>query len=196
MTWAIIILSVIIVVGLIVVAILRKSLATPPHKAAGNAGEDAAASVIKRVLQKGDKCFRNVPILYDGQETELDFLIVNSNGVFIIEVKNYSGEIRGRESDKYWEKTKTSQGGNDYVKRIENPIPQIKREEYLLGKYLRSEGIRVWVKGYVFFIRCNRPFRNRYLLNSGNEIDREIHQPSDRALSEHSIERIIGGLDL
>ncbi len=193
MTW-VIVLSIIIVVGLIIIIILSRRLATPPHKAAGDAGEDAAASVIKRVLRKGDKCLRNVPVLYDGQETELDFLIVNSSGVFIIEVKNYSGEIRGRDDDKYWEKTKTSQGGNVYVKRIENPIPQIKREEYLLGKFLRSEGIRVWVKGYVFFIRCNRPFRNRYLLNSGHEIDSEIHQQTDRALSEHTIERIIGGL--
>ena len=82
MTW-VIALSIIIVVGLIVIAILGKRLATPPHKAAGDAGEDAAASVIKRVLHKGDKCFRNVPVLYDGQETELDFLIVNSSGVFI-----------------------------------------------------------------------------------------------------------------
>ena len=195
MTW-VIALSIIIVVGLIVIIILSRRLATPPHKAAGDAGEDAAASVIKRVLHKGDKCFRNVPVLYDGLETELDFLIVNSSGVFIIEVKNYSGEIRGRDDDKYWEKTKTSQGGNAYVKRIENPIPQIKREEYLLGKFLRSEGIRVWVKGYVFFIRCNRPFRNRYLLNSGNEIDREIHQQTDRELSGETIKRIIEGLDL
>ena len=65
-----------------------------------------------------------------------------------------------------------------------------------MGKFLRSEGIRVWVKGYVFFIRCNRPFRNRYLLNSGNEIDREIHQQTDRELSGETIKRIIEGLDL
>lgn len=195
MTW-IIVFSIIFVAALVTVVLLYRRLATPPHKAAGNAGEDAAASVIKRVLQKGDRCFRNVPILYGDQETELDFLIVNKNGVFIIEVKNYSGEIRGRADQRYWEKTKTSQGGNVYEKRIENPIPQIKREEYILGKYLRSEGIRVWVKGYVFFIRCNRPFRSRVLLNSGNEIDHEIHQQTDRELSDLSIERIIGALDL
>lgn len=196
MTWIIVILIVLVIAGLIVIGILGKSLKTPPHKAAGNAGEDSAASAIKRILQEGDQCFRNVSIQHDGQETELDFLIINRNGVFIIEVKNYSGEIIGKEGDRYWEKTKTSQGGNEYVKRIENPIPQIKREERILGQFLRSEKIRVWVKGYVYFIRCNRPFRNRYLLNTGNDIDREIHQETDRPLSEKKIEQIIEALEV
>ena len=190
------ILIVLLIAGIIVIGILSRRLKTPPHKAAGDAGEDAAQAVIKRILQKGDRCFRNVPLLHDGQETELDFLIINTNGVFIIEVKNFSGEITGHADDRYWEKTKVSQGGNEYVKRIENPIPQIKREERILGQFLRSKKIRVWVKGYVYFLRCNRPFRNRYLLNTGNDIDREIHQETDRMLQEDAIRQIIKELDL
>ena len=197
MIWIIIgIIIVLLIAAIIALIAVRRKRAIPPHKAAGIAGEDAAASVIKRVLQKGDQCFRNVPIVHDGKETELDFLIMNTNGVFIIEVKNYSGEITGTKDDRYWEKTKTSQGGNTYVKRIENPIPQIKREEQILGRLLRSEGIRVWTKGYVFFLRCNRPFRNHYLLNTGNDIDREIHQETDRVLKESTIGQIKEVLDL
>lgn len=197
MTWIILaILIALLIAGIIAILLLARSLKMPAHKAAGKAGEDAAASVIKRVLQTEDLCFRNVPIIHSGQETELDFLIINANGVFIIEVKNYSGEITGRENDRYWEKTKTSQGGNEYVKHIENPIPQIKREERILGQFLRANKIRVWVNGYVYFIRCNRPFRNRYLLNTGNDIDQEVHQERDRRLSEDKIKEILEVLDL
>ena len=196
MNWLIIAIIILLIAAIILAAILLRQRRVPPHKAAGNAGEEAAASAIKRALRDGDQCFRNVPVVYKDRETELDFLIINHNGVFIIEVKNYSGEIQGKEEDRYWEKAKTSQGGNTYVKYIENPIPQIKREESILGHFLRSKRIRVWVYGYVFFIRCNRPFRNEYFINNGNEIDMVIHQETETPLSDKQIQQIIKVLGL
>lgn len=192
MIWLIIaIVLALLIAGIIIAATRRGGKEEPPHKAAGDAGEDAAAAVIKRVLKKGDKCLRNVQISYDGQITELDFVIVNQNGVFIIEVKNYSGKITGKEDDATWKKTKTSRAGKTYVNQIENPAPQVKREEYILGNFLRSNRIRVWVEGYVFFIRGNRPVNSQRLLNSGVDIDHAIHKESGRQLGDGTVKQIV-----
>ncbi|MBR3244967.1 MAG: NERD domain-containing protein [Parasporobacterium sp.] len=187
---------IVLFVGILIAVLLLRKRSVPPHKAAGNAGEEAAAAVIKRILQKRDYCGRNVPVSFGGQKTELDFVIVNRNGVFIIEVKNYSGKISGEEEALQWKKSKTSQGGKTYEKFIENPIPQVKREEYILGNFLRSKGINVWVNGYIYFVRNNRPFQSRYLLNSGNEIDMAIHKKPDSLLNEKTIEHIVKTLHL
>ena len=130
-----------------------------PEKVAGKRGEAAAANIIRSVLRKGDLLLTNVEIDCDGKKTELDNVIVNKNGVFIIEVKNYSGSLVGCESDFEWYKYHTSRGGNVYVKTVKNPIRQVKRQIYILAHYLEYFGIDVYVCGYAIFLNDNCRFR-------------------------------------
>ena len=87
-----------IVLLLIWVAIRSKTFEHPRIKA-GKRGEKAATDIIKQVLQEGDELLTNVCINYRERMAELDNVIINRSGIFIVEVKNYSGMLTGEEDD-------------------------------------------------------------------------------------------------
>ena len=140
-----------IVIALIIYAFVVYWPEAPDEDAlarmAGEQGEELATRRINRALNEDDVLLTNIEIEYDGKKTELDNVIINKNGIFIIEVKNYSGQLYGEEDDKEWIKQHESDGGNIYEKSVRNPIGQVKREVYLLAKLLRYYGFRVWVEG-------------------------------------------------
>ena len=166
-----------------------------PEKRAGRRGEYAATNAIKSVLREGDYLFTNVSISYDGKPAELDNVVVNSYGVFIIEVKNYKGRLYGEEDDYEWLKFKDDGYGNTFSKTVKNPIKQVKRQVYLLAKYIDFYASRVWVEGYALLVRGNSPIDSPYLLESIADIDRAIHTPGRNRLSSQQIESIRKLLD-
>ena len=161
-----------------------------PKRTAGKYGEQRAISVIRSVLRDGDSLFSNVKIIYEDRPAELDCVVVNRYGVFIIEVKNYAGYIVGRENDSEWKKYKMTDAGNIYEKAVRNPIKQVKRQVFLLAKYLNCHGVRVWVKGYAMFMQDNSPVSSEYILRNTAEIDKAIHTKDRVLLSQNTIEQI------
>ena len=159
-----------------------------PEKRAGRRGEHIATEIIKGVLREGDYLFTNISVSYDGKRTELDNVVVNKYGVFIFEVKNYKGQLYGNEDDYNWEKYKDDGYGNTFVKEVKNPVKQVKRQIYILAKYL--EGYNVWVEGYVILIRSNSPVQSTYILQSVEDIDRAIHTFKRNHLSRDTVESI------
>ena len=98
----------------------------PPQKRAGRYGEKYAASVIKSVLREGDTLLSNVSIAYDGRPAELDCVVVNKNGVFVIEVKNYVGVLFGKENEYEWKKYKKRPRGMYMRKPSKTPLSRSK----------------------------------------------------------------------
>ncbi|MBO7360585.1 MAG: NERD domain-containing protein, partial [Clostridia bacterium] len=94
----------------------------PEYKRAGRRGEAAVAKAISGLLGKKERLFTNVSVTADGGRAELDNIVVNRFGVFIIEVKNYNGYIVGGEDDYEWRKYKTTSAGNTYESSVKNPI--------------------------------------------------------------------------
>ena len=168
-----------------------ESLFTPEYKQAGNRGEKAAVRVIKSVLRADDRLLTNVRIEYDGKPAELDTVIVNRYGVFIIEVKNYVGRIVGGEDDYEWHKYKMTDAGNIYKKTVKNPIKQVKRQIYILARYLDYYGARVWVKGYAILLQDNSPVESDHLLHSAADIDRAIHTKDRTLLNAAAVDQIL-----
>ena len=162
----------------------------PEYKRAGIRGEEALFRAIESVLREDDRLFMNVKIEYDGKPAELDSVVVNRYGVFIIEVKNYTGQIFGGEDDYEWQKFKTTAAGNTYEKTVKNPIRQVKRQIYILAHFLEYYGARVWVKGYAILLHGNSPVDSEYLLNSVEDIDRAIHTRDRTILNADTIETI------
>lgn len=162
----------------------------PENQRAGRRGETAATNAIKSVLHDGDQLFTNVEISFEDKLTELDNVIVNSFGVFIIEVKNYSGTLVGNEGDYEWLKYKTTHAGNTYEKAVKNPIKQVKRQVYILSKYLDYYGSRVWIEGYALLIQGNSPVNSTYILSNLYDIDKAIHTPGRNRLTKKQIETI------
>ena len=93
----------------------------------------------------------NVPCAFDGQLCEIDLLVVGPNGVFVIEVKNHNGTIKGESEAPVWNQQKVGRQGGEYSKRIRNPIKQMKRSIYILSKYMEVKGIKQWIDGVVYF---------------------------------------------
>lgn len=163
---------------------------TPEYKRVGIRGEEAAVSEIQSVLREGDRLFTNVSIEYDGKPAELDNVVVNKYGVFIIEVKNYTGRIIGGEDDYEWQIFKTTVAGNTYEKTVKNPIKQVKRQVYILARYLEYYGPKVWVRGYAILLHNNSPVQSEYMLTSIADIDRAIHTADRRMLDAKTVEKV------
>ena len=163
---------------------------TPEYKRVGIRGEVKASNAILSVMRDDDRLFTNVSINYDGRPAELDNVIVNKYGVFVIEVKNYAGAIYGNEDDFEWQKYKTTDAGNTYVKTVKNPIKQVKRQCYLLARYLENYGTKVWVDGYAILIQGNSPVVSDYILNNIYDIEHVIHTPGRKMLSPKTIDDI------
>ena len=158
---------------------------------AGKEGEIRAGKMIQQYLNEQDILFNNVEIVVHGRETELDYVVINKNGVFIFEVKNYSGELEGNEDDEYWNKYKISSGNNEYVKEVRNPIKQLKREIYLLKEYLKYYGIDLWINGYVLFVNMNSPIDSDYTINNERELNSILHTRGGQTLNKKQIEKIV-----
>ena len=158
---------------------------------AGKEGEILAGKIIHQYLNDQDIILNNVEITVHGKETELDYVVINRNGVFIFEVKNYSGELEGNEDDEYWSKYKISSGNNEYVKEVRNPIKQVKRGIYLLKELLHIYGVYLWIDGYVLFVNMNSPIESDYTINDENEIDIILHTKGRQNLNKKQIEKIV-----
>ncbi|MBR3469182.1 MAG: NERD domain-containing protein [Lachnospiraceae bacterium] len=165
-----------------------------PEKRAGRLGERFAYEVISEILREDDVLLTNITVTFDGKQAEFDDVIINSTGVYIIEVKNYSGELFGDEDDYEWIKNKMTPGGQFYQKTVKNPIKQVKRQVNILSQYLQNNGINAWIKGYVFFVEQNCPVQSEYVLATQRDIDEAVHRPGDEALNERTIDRIRGVL--
>lgn len=169
---------------------VRSRETAKPEIVAGKYGEKIASAIIKSVLNEEDNYFTNVTVTNGEQKVELDNLIINRRGVYIIEVKNYTGEIYGEIHDDEWEKLHISRNGNAYVKKIKNPIKQVKRQIGITSAIFNRHRIRVWVYGYVLMLNNNSPVSNKFTLNNAKEIDNAIHNKGKCNLDKKTIDAI------
>lgn len=183
--YAILIMAVIIL-GLVALAhaLAGGMNSNDPIRRAGFTAELTGTRIIKNALEPEDFILTNVEISYDGKPAEMDNIIVNKYGVFIIEVKYYKGKLKGKEDDYQWDKYNTTQANNTYVKKAKNPIVQVKRQIYILAGFLKEHDLGVWVRGYVLLLENNSPVDSEYILRSSSEIERAIHT-QDRKLLDH-----------
>ncbi len=190
----IVITAVVILLAFLLALLSKGSTEESEVRRAGRRGEHFASRLIAEVLDDRDVLLTNVKLSYDGKRTELDNVIINNRGVFIIEVKNYSGMLVGEEDDFEWVKNKVTDAGNVYQKTVKNPIPQVKRQIYILSGRLKQRKIGVWVEGYVFFVERNSPVRSDYVLDTRRDIDQAIHHGTDNNLSNAEKKRIVDAL--
>ena len=158
---------------------------------AGRQGEEIADSLIRSVMNEHDILLSNLKISYDGKKAEIDKLIINSHGIFIIEVKNYNGILKGSPDDYIWLQTKVSPGGNIFTKEVQNPIRQVKRQTYILSKCLKEQGIYHWIDGYLLFINNNSPITDKMILCDTKDIYKAIHYNTVDIMSKETVRKIV-----
>jgi hypothetical protein len=89
-------------------------------KDTGSVGERMTYNALREHFPNSH-IFRNVYLTRaDGKTTEIDMLVIDRRGIFVLESKNYGGWIFGDSSQKYW----TATYPNKLKNRFYNPILQ------------------------------------------------------------------------
>ena len=176
-----------IVLSFLAIRLFRKKREQREIKSAGNKGEAYFNNMLKSILRNDDVLIRNVCL----QEAEIDSLIINRNGIFIVEVKYYNGRLYGDIDDFEWTKEKISPGGNVFYKQVKNPIKQVKRQTYKLSQFLKENNIRIWIRGYAYFINSNSPVDDESVIDDIDELDRIIHTPGNKFYDDKLIHKVI-----
>ncbi len=95
----------------------------------------------------------------------IDHVVLGTNGIFIIETKNFEGEIRC-EGDNWYQYKDTWEIPEEH--EIKSPSKQVKGnalklKQYIESKKIFSKSLRLWVEGMVVFshdnviLHCNNP---------------------------------------
>jgi len=87
----------------------------------------------------------------------IDHIVLGSNGIFVIETKNFEGEIRC-EGDIWYQYKDTWEIPEEY--EIKSPSKQVKGNALKLKQYIESKNIfnkslKLWVEGVVVFTHDN-----------------------------------------
>lgn len=84
----------------------------------GYVGEEIANSELNK-LGNNYKVLNDIMVYSDNKTHQIDHIVVSKYGIFVIEMKNYGGSIKGKEKDEEWIQkigTKTN--------KLKNPIKQ------------------------------------------------------------------------
>jgi hypothetical protein len=100
--------------------------------------------------------FNQVLVPYGKRYRELDLVVVGPNGIFVIEVKHYRGEITGTETDRTWRQCPcTYDSTNIDARELRNPVIQVMHGVRALRRYLAAHDIKTWVQGAVVMTHPN-----------------------------------------
>ena len=112
--------------------------------------------VVKIILGKtkeGEKyVINNLMLVDNGKSSQIDHILINQNGVFVIETKNYSGRIYGNENQQEW--TQVLSYGR-IKNKLYNPIKQNATHIFRLKKLLPQE---TYISSVVVFVQNNTKY--------------------------------------
>lgn len=198
----IIILSVFIIPAIVVAIILiatskrhkdssRKNLYHSRTYFKGAFGEYRVESVLGKTIEGTQYVINNYTIVNDGKSSQIDHIFVNKFGIFVIETKNFSGQIYG--SDEQLEWTQVLNYGK-IKNKIYNPVKQNASHVYKIRSILPNYPIRslvVFVKDNVENINSSTVIplsKLRQTVNSGVPLldSRQMRHIYDTLLAHRS----------
>lgn len=145
------------IVGLGLVAfgyIIRKEAET---WSLGAWGEERVARKLKE-LEPEYRIFND--LVLPGEASNIDHVVLSRKGIYVIETKNLTGEIRCNGDS--WERIKTGRRGTRYPGGIGSPSKQVKRNAVKLKTFLKKECPKIFrdknifIEGIVVFSETAR----------------------------------------
>ena len=170
----------------IIIAVVAGALRVPFVK--GFIGETIVKIILGKNSEKAGKekfVINNFLIqLETGKTSQTDHILINQNGVFVIETKNYSGRIYGDDVRKEW--TQVLSNGN-IKNKFYSPVKQNATHVYHIKQLLPPEtpiySVVVFVKGNTEFIKSDHVYNLFELMHL-------IKEKSDTPLSTESIKAL------
>ena len=105
-------------------------------KVRGKRGENRVRRIIGKTQEGLRYVFNDYKIVDEGMSCQIDHILINQNGVFVIETKNYSGNIYGTDEQREW--TQVLAYGK-VKNKIYNPVKQNNTHLYRIRKILPKE---------------------------------------------------------
>lgn len=125
-------------------------LGTPKGK--GMLGEWRVRAVIGKTKVGVRYVLNDCMFVFDGKSVQIDHIVINKGGVYVIETKNYSGRIYGSDAQKTWVQTLA---GGRVKNHFYSPVKQNQAHIYSLGKLL---GENVYLCSLVVFVQNNTKY--------------------------------------
>ena len=143
-----------IIIAIIVITVSFSSIIgkkTYSLESRGEHGENCVAQILGDTIRGeqyviNDLLFQNE----NGQSCQIDHIYINKFGIWVIETKNYAGNIYGQEKQREW--TQVLAYGNEKNK-FYNPIKQNATHIYHLSNYLKVKN--VFINVVVFLSHAN-----------------------------------------
>lgn len=120
----------------------------------GLEGENKANSIFEK-LSDDYYVLSDLNVKVGNKTSQIDNIVVGSNGIFVIETKNLNGLIEGNEDDKEIVQHKVGIKGGNYSKKFYNPIKQVSTHVYRVSEVLKRYNLNKWVQGAVYFTNKN-----------------------------------------
>lgn len=111
------------------------------HIKHGIEGEEKNSDRLERGLDNDYFIINDVDLVFGRKKSQIDHIVVGPNGVFVIETKNWRGELFGNETDPAWTQIKEDKNGNTVEIKLGNPIAQNLRHVETVKAILQSHGL-------------------------------------------------------
>ena len=116
--------------------------------ARGKRGENKVRRAIGDTIENERYVINNLTLNNEGKTSQIDHIVINPRGIFVIETKNYSGNIYGDENQREW--TQVLAYGK-VKNKLYNPIKQNATHMYNVRKIVG----RLPVYSLVVFVQNN-----------------------------------------
>lgn len=114
----------------------------------GIRGENKVKYIIGETIENEQYIINDLIIANNESSTQIDHIVINTRGIFVIETKNYSGNIFGSENDQQW--TQVLSHGK-VKQKFYNPLKQNATHVYNVRKLVGQLPIR----SLVVFVQNN-----------------------------------------
>lgn len=114
----------------------------------GKRGEEAVSAILGGTIEGRQYVFNDYTIEKDGKTSQIDHILINKFGIFVIETKNYSGNIYGSEEQQEW--TQVLSYGR-VKNKLYNPVKQNASHVYKIKSVIRKYPIH----SLVVFVQNN-----------------------------------------
>ena len=152
-------------------------------------------SLIAEILDSDNSYHRlinNLVLLGDnGVSHQIDHILIRPNGVFVIETKNYYGQISGQEEDSFWTRTYFVKGKLKKA-TFHNPLKQNQSHIRAIKKIIGKD---YPIYCFVVFVQNNaEPLALFSACDARNVLQRINLLTSEKALSKAEIDHITDSL--
>ena len=153
----------------------------------GQEGEKIVSDIITKD-HSFQRLINNLVLLGDNNVShQIDHILIRENGIFVIETKNYYGEITGLEDDSYWKKTYLLKG-KVKTELFHNPLKQNKSHIRAIKRII---GKNYPIYCFVVFINSNCDKLDLFNVCSPHDLLKRIKLITiDKPLSKDIIESI------